>query len=130
MNKITSIAELKSSIHELENQQANDKALMIEEFKLTYENLKPINLIKNKINDIVKDPDLKENILDATMSIAAGYLSKKMIIGSTHNPIKQLFGTLLQVGITTLVSKNSDSIKSTVLNLVGNLLHKKNETHQ
>ena len=127
MNKITSIAELKESINQLEIKQAHEKVLLVEEVKTTYENLKPINLIKNKLNSFLKETDLKENILDATMSIAAGYLSKKVIIGATHNPLKQLFGTLLQVGVTSLVSKNSDGIKSTVLNVVSNLLRKKDE---
>ena len=128
MNKITTIAELKESIQELEIKQASDKALMVEEFKMTYENLKPINLIKNKITDIVTDPDLKKTMLDTTLSLAAGYLSKKMIVGSTHNPLKQLLGNLLQVGVTSYVSKNSEDIKSVVMSLVGNLMDKNKET--
>lgn len=125
MKKITSIAELKESIHLLEIKQAEEKVLLISEFKMTIENLKPINLITNKINDIITDSDLKKNILDTTLSIAAGYLSKKMIVGSTNNPIKQLFGTLLQVGVTSFVSKNSENLKSIVANLFSNLLSKK-----
>ena len=125
MKKITSVSELRESIIQLEIQQAIEMSLMKEEFKVTCENLRPVNLIKNKFNDIVGSPNLKENILDATLSLAVGYLSKKAVVGSTHNPMKQLLGTLLQVGVTSLVAKNSDSIRSTVMQFIQNYLNKR-----
>lgn len=128
MNKISSITELKESIEQLEKKQANEKELLIEEFRMTIENLRSVDFIKHKINDIISDPDLKKNMLNTTLGLIAGYLSKKMIIGSTHNPLKQLFGTLLQAGVTAFVSKNGEGIRSTVMNLVSNLLHKNKET--
>ena len=60
------------------------------------------------------------------MSLTAGYLSKKVTVGATHNPLKQLLGTLLQVGVTSLVSKNSEGIKSIAGTLI-NYFSRKNE---
>lgn len=128
MEKITSLVELRSSIHLLEIKQTNEKALLIHQFKITYEILKPGNLIKGKVNDLISSPNLKQNLLNAALSLAAGYLSKKAIIGSTHNPLRQLFGTLLQVGVTSLVAKNSDGIKSTAMNLFSNIFNNKHIT--
>jgi hypothetical protein len=124
MEKITSLVELRSSIHLLEIKQTNEKALLIEQFKITYESIKPGNLIKSKVNDLISSPNLKQNLLNAALSLAAGYLSKKAIIGSTHNPLRQLFGTLLQVGVTSLVAKNTNEIKSTAMNLIGNIINR------
>lgn len=126
MEKITSLVDLRSSIHLLEIKQTNEKALLVEQFKITYESIKPGNLIKGKVNDLISSPNLKQNLLNAALSLAAGYLSKKVIIGSTQNPLRQLFGTLLQVGVTSLVAKNTDGIKSTAMNLVGNIINRKN----
>lgn len=126
MNKITSLVELKESILLLEIQQAYEGRLLKEEFKTTCQNLRPVNLIKNKFNELVASPNLKENLLDTVISLAAGYLSKKVIIGGTNNPLKQIVGTLLQMGVTGIVAKNTDGIKSKGMQLIQHFLSKKN----
>ena len=128
MKKITSITELKEAIFLLEIKQKNEAHLLKEQLMITYESFKPVNLIKNSINELITSPELKENILKTTLSLAAGYLSKKVVVGSTHNPLKQLLGTILQLGVTNIVSKNSDGIKSAFLYLINNFLSKKSST--
>ncbi|HEY0030150.1 MAG TPA: hypothetical protein VGC65_05285 [Bacteroidia bacterium] len=130
MKKITTVEELKASILLLETKQANEGLLLKAQFKITYENLRPVNLIKNTISDLVNGPDLKANLLTTTLSMAAGYLSKKAVIGSTHNPLKQVFGSLLQMGVTSLVSKNSDGIKSVMMQLLNSFTNKKDRASE
>lgn len=127
MKKITSTTELQEYILLLEIKQANEKILLKEQFKTTYESLKPVNLIKNTFNELITGPNLKEGLLDTLLSLAAGYLSKKAVVGSTHNPLKQLLGTFLQMGITNIVSKNTDGIKSAAIDLINNIFSKKDE---
>ena len=129
MEKITSLDDLKKSILLLEIKQQHEKLLMKDQFRRTIESIKPGNLIKNKFNDIVKSPNLKENLLDAAISLGMGYLSKKAIIGTTHNPLRKLFGTLLQVGVTGIVSKNTEGIKSAATHLINTFLNKKNKSN-
>jgi hypothetical protein len=126
MEKISSVIELRESILLLEIKKANELQLLKDQFKVTYESLKPVNLIKSKINELIESPDLKNNIINTTMGLAAGYLSKKALVGSTHNPLKQLLGTVLQIGVSSLVAKNSDGIKSTAVTLLHTLLSKRN----
>jgi hypothetical protein len=125
MEKITSVSGLRESILLLEIKQANEAQLLKEEFKATFEKMKPINLIKNSINEMVSSPNLKENILNAALGIAAGFISKKTVVGSTHNPLKQLLGLLIEVGVAGVVTKNADGIKSTVMTLISSLIAKK-----
>lgn len=125
MSAITSITELRASILFLEIKQANEGRLLKEQFKVTYESLKPVNLLKHSLSNLATVPDFKGDLLNAAVSLASGYLSKKVIIGATSNPIKQLLGSLLQMGVTSLVSKNSEGIKSIALNLLNNFLTKK-----
>lgn len=125
MGKITSITELRESISLLQIKQANEKALLKEQIKLTYECLKPANLIKNTLNELATVPDFKGDLFDTILGLAAGYLSKKAVIGSTHNPLKQLLGAFLQMGVTSIVSKNTDGIKSAVIHLINNIFTKK-----
>ena len=93
MKKITSTEELRESILLLETKQAYEGALLKEQFKITYESLKPVNLIKNTLNELTQAPDIKADLMSTTMSLAAGYLSKKMAVGSTSNPFKLVLGT-------------------------------------
>lgn len=125
MKKITSIIELRETIALLEIKQATEGALLKEQFNVTYENLRPINLIKNTLHQLTSAPDLKGDILNASIGLAAGYLSKKVAIGATHNPFKQLLGNLLQMGITSIVSKNGEGIKATAMQLINNFFGKK-----
>jgi len=125
MEKITSVIELREAILLLEMKQANEKHLLKEEFKNTCENLQPVNLIKNSLRELTTAPNFKGNILNVLVGIGAGYLSKKVIVGGTINPLKQLLGGLLQMGVTNAVSKNGDGIKKTVMHLLTKLLSKK-----
>ena len=125
MSKITTTAELKEAIRLLEIQQKVEGALLKEQFKTTYESLKPVNLISNTIKELIKSPSLKGDLLTTALSLGAGYLSKKAAVGNTANPLKQLLGTLLQMGVTGLVSKNSDTIKSIGTELFSRLLSPK-----
>ncbi len=127
MNKITNVLELRTSIQALEVKQAEEGKLLKEQFKVTYESMKPANLIKNTLRDLTSDPSLKGDLFNTTLGLAAGFLSKKIIIGSTHNPLKQVAGTLLQMGISSLVAKNGDGIKSGLLDLLTNIFRKKED---
>ena len=127
MEKITSTIKLRESILLLEIKQANEERLLKEQFKITCESLKPANLLKHTLNELVTSPNLKGTILNTGLSLVAGYLSKKVVVGSTINPLKKVLGTLLQVTVSNLVSKNSDKIESTVMRLI-NIFSKKNTT--
>ncbi|MCC6372384.1 MAG: hypothetical protein IT236_15375 [Bacteroidia bacterium] len=108
---IDHINELALAIEQLEKQSSIQKVLLKEEAKKTYESLRPVNLLKKSITEL-GTPDFKNNALNAGISLLAGYASKKAIVGASHNPLKQLMGTLLQVVVTKLVSKNADTIRS------------------
>jgi hypothetical protein len=104
---------LKLNIESLEEKQANDLLLLKAQVLVSLESIKPANIIKDTLTDLTADPEFKGDILKTTLSIATGFIAKKMVVGETHNPIKQFFGTLLQMGVTNAVSKNSEGIKST-----------------
>ncbi len=125
MKKITNALELEQEIAFLELQQAEDLTALKDQFRATYESLKPINLILNSIKDISSAPDLKGNLLNSALAIGIGYFSKKVWVGGTINPLKQIAGTLLQFGVTNLVSKNGNDIKMGVLGFLEKLLRKK-----
>lgn len=127
MKKITSVTELRNEISLLEKKKKDDAVLLKKEVHLVFENLKPVNLIKSTFNELTASPEIKGNILNATLGYVTGYLSKKIIVGTTRNPFKKLFGAILQIGVTKIVTKNSESIKSTGLNFIKKVFNKRPE---
>ncbi len=125
MKKITSTTELRELISSLEIDQAREGKAFKHELQSIYRSLKPINLLKSTVNQLATAPSLRGNLLDVTIGLAMGYVSKKVVVGKTHNPLKQLFGTLLEIGVVSLVSKNAGGIKSIGAFLFRKLLGKK-----
>ena len=112
MQNITTALELKESIRLLEVTQVAEGRICKEQFYVVLESIKPVNLIKNTFNEVVSSPNLMNSVLGTTIGLAAGYLSNKTVVGSSENLLQKLLGTLLQFGVTTLIIKNSESIKS------------------
>jgi hypothetical protein len=127
MQKITTAEDLKSAIQQLEKKQTVEWTLLHDQFLIAYESLRPVNLITGTLRELTTAPDFKGNILETTLSLAAGYLFKKVVVGATHNPLKLVFGTLLQMGITSIVSKNTDGIKSASRHVINNIFRKKDK---
>lgn len=103
---------LKERIAFLEDRQSREIVMLKEQVHATYESLKLMNFLKDTLDEFTAQPDLKDNVLDGIAGITTGYLSKKLLVGTSHNPVKKLAGTLFQVGITALVAKNSSKIKA------------------
>jgi hypothetical protein len=110
-NRSVSI-ELKNSIQRLEVQLAYEEQLLKEQFNLTYEHFKPVNLLKSSIQEIAASPYLVDNIIATAVSLATGYLSKKIIIGTSGNIFRKFLGLLMQLGVTNTVAQHPDTIKS------------------
>ena len=125
MKKYNSIAHLRESILVLEIQQANQAALVKEEFKQTIENLNPVNILKNKFKNVISNPDLKTNVLNTILGFTSGMIAKKLFLGKSDNPLKKLFGIILEVTVANKVAKNAEQIKSTGIHLINSALNKK-----
>lgn len=112
MKKPNPTSQLQEKILLLEAKQQNDKVLLKEQFKLSFESLKPINLVKDAFNELTNLSGFDGNTLDTSLGIAAGYFSKKIVVGSSKNPFKKILGNLVQAGVTSYVVNNTDQIKS------------------
>ena len=112
MQKINSAAALREAIVQLEIAHTEEGKMLKRQFHLASESIKPINLIKNAFKGTVASPDLKDNILNTSVSLAVGYVSKLLFVNVSHSPIRKLLGIALQFGITKLVEKNPEAVKS------------------
>lgn len=112
MQQITSTAGLKNAIRSLEAEQANQGQLLKEQFYLTLQSLKPVNLLTSKLNNIVSSPHLIDNILGIAFSLSSGYLIKKIVVGTSGNIVRKLFGSVLQIAVSNVVVQHPEAIKT------------------
>ena len=125
MQKITSTAGLKDAIELLEAEHKVKGQLLKEQFFITYESLKPLNVLRRTLKGIASPSFLIDDLPGALMAMASGYLSRKVVIGRSGNIFRKLLGSILQFGVTNLVAKNSETIKSTGISIFQHFLKKK-----
>jgi len=112
MGKITSTTELKNAIQLLEVEQAISEGLMKEQFYLTVDSFRPINLIKKTLAEVASSPNLVNNIVGTAMGLATGYVSRKIFVGTSGNLFRKIIGAILQLEVTNVVTQHPDTLKS------------------
>ena len=125
MQNITSIAELKNAIQLLEVEHVEKGQLLKEQFFITYESLKPVNLLRRTVNDIASSPYLIDNILGSAMGLVSGFVSKKIFIGASGNKLRKLLGHVLQLGVTNFVALHPGAIKTIGWSFIQHFTRKK-----
>jgi len=112
MQNLSSSTVLKETIQLLETEQVIEKQMLKEQFYFTYERMEPANLLKSTIQDFTSAPYLVERIIGTAAGLATGYLTKKIVVGTSGNIIRKFIGLLMQVGITNTVAHHPDEVKS------------------
>jgi len=128
MQNIKSRADLKRQIQTLELDHAIKGQLLKTEINITFDSLKPANLIRSMLKDVSSTPYLIENVMGAALGLGSGYLTKKMIVGKSDNVLRKLVGTIVQFGVTNIVAQHSETIKSFGQSILETIFAKKNTT--
>ncbi len=127
MKKTDSETRLREAILKLEQQQAEETALLKEQFHIVTETLQPINLLRNTFKAAAASHDLKQDIISTSLGLGAGYLSKRFLKGTSISPSKKLIGAALLLGLTAVIAKNPDAAKSFGKNVLKIILRKSSE---
>ncbi|WP_394773237.1 hypothetical protein [Flavobacterium sp.] len=105
METIYTLDALDQKIKQLEIRQDNEWCAIKDEIDDIKENLKPLNLIRNTVEEINETVGFKSNLAQSALSIGIGYLAKRFIVGKSTSIFKGIAGSLLQLVVTNLVSK-------------------------
>lgn len=117
---------LKETIKLLEIKHAESEKQLRTELINVYENLKPINILKNIARDAVSSESLRHDAANTLASLMSGFISKKIIVGKSKNPFLKLIGIGIQLGMTNLVSKNYNIVKDHIVNYINQMQERKN----
>jgi len=66
----------------------------------------------NEKTDVASSSHLIEIIIATSVGLAAGYLTKKIVVGRSENVFRKLAGSVLQVGVTTAIAQHPEVIRS------------------
>jgi hypothetical protein len=112
MNQKNQVEILQEQITLIRAQQEKEFLQMREQFHVVAVNLKPSNLIGSIFSDIAESPKTNNSLVDNTIGITTGFLTRKFLFGASASPVKRAIGSLVQIGISNLVYKNSFAIKA------------------
>jgi hypothetical protein len=129
MQNITTVAELKNAILTLEVEQADKGQELKEQFFIVYESFKPLNLLRSTLNDVTSKP-LIGNIIGTLIALASGYFTNKVVVKSSANIFRKLFGSVLQFGVSNAVAQHSDSIRSIGQYIFQHIFHKRGKNSE
>jgi hypothetical protein len=96
----------------LEEQQKLELMLLKEVIREASTKLNPLEIIKNAIATENNTDGLGTNIVHDLIGMSTGFVSKKLMFGSTTNPFKKIIGSILQFAVATFVSNHSEKIQA------------------
>jgi hypothetical protein len=122
MHKISSSADLKKSIEELELRSKRQEAVLKEGLKSTGQSikqtLKPANLLKSGMETVRHTPNLKMLAINTFIGLAAGYITRRFIVGKSKNIFKRTLGVAVQAGITKMVHNKLPELQRKATTLI------------
>lgn len=111
MQAINNDASLQQAIYELERQKQNQGVALREQWDYTRRNLSPLTLLKDGVKDLFTSPDVRSGALKGLLSLGAGFLTRKLVLGASPGTVRKVVGTLAQTGATSLAYKGTDVLK-------------------
>ncbi len=125
MAKISSSEELKQRIAELELRKVRQKAEIKEHFHEMVESIKPKNLIRVGLENIMEAPALRQNLVNSVVSLGTGWLAKKLAVPKNDTIIKKTAGAAIQYGVTRFMATKGDNIGSVLGRFFSNFRRKR-----
>lgn len=123
MQVIKDNKSLAQAIAHLENVKKSEANLLKEHFNFTVYSLNPVNVVKEKFNEVLHTPGIKGKIYNTVFGLATGYFTNNLIVGSSSNPIKKMIGSFVQNKVATM-SVDTEEVKEKSLSFLTDTLQK------
>lgn len=118
MQVIKDDQSLAEAIREMKNQQRAELSLLKAHFDFTIDQLNPVNIVKEKISETVSSigetvtsDSFKTKALKIGVGLASGFLTKKLIVGSSGGFFKKLLGMVVQAAVSGFVMKKIPAVE-------------------
>lgn len=122
--KPNSLIALNLRIEELEAIRAIQHKELGFQIQSVMDNLKPFNIIKTAIHDVMELPNMKGGIGNLAIGSITGILAKKILWGNSINPVRSILGIITQTLVTNVATNNADDIRDKGSNLIQPLIQR------
>lgn len=95
-NQISHSKLLADEIVKLKIKQIEEGILIKDHVRMIFDSLQPINLVKNSIYELASLPDIKMRLLSTIVGLASEFLSQRVLMAPSINPIQRMFGATLK----------------------------------
>lgn len=83
-----------------------------EQYFVVHNSITISNIVNQGISEFYKTATNKDNLYTNIASVLGGYLTKRLVVGASKNPFKQILGYGVQFAVTQLISKISNQQKN------------------
>lgn len=128
MRSINSLKDLEATIQDLEYQQKQHKADMLDQLEMVKQSIRPSNLLKYAFNDLKEDRELRQSFFNSATSMGLGFLTKSLFVGKSGSIVKTLLGNIAESAIREISS--GEKFQAYWQAIVKNLFRKKNKNEE
>jgi len=121
MKPVSSAAELKEAIAELEKKRKLDEITLKGQLGRTREAVKPQNFIRNSFSSLAEMPEVKRTLVSTLIGFGLGYFSKKATEAVQEDKLNRLIGALVDHSMDKIIEQNPDSLLSKGLHVTRNV---------
>lgn len=112
MSALSQNERLQQAIANLREKQELQGELVGEQFRDLRRQLKPSNLVKAMMDDVIGSPDVREGMVDMALGLTTGMIAKKVVTGNSNNVVTQLIGSAVEMIVAREVSQHSEGLKN------------------
>lgn len=109
MKTINQKAQLATKIAFLRNKQESDFLKLKDQYHITIDSFKPINLIKNSLEDAITSPGLKMSLLGGAIGFGTNYIKNNILNRTFQSPVKRVLSSILKFAVNNFIEKKKET---------------------
>lgn len=122
---VSSSAELKQRILDLEVKRDRQRAEIAVTVKGMVETIKPKNLVRAGLQSISETPVLRQNLINAVVSLSSGWIARKLAVPKNDTIVKRTVGAAVQYGVSHLLATQGDALGEVMDKFMRNFKHRR-----
>ena len=109
MKTINQKNQLSEKIAFLKNKQSRDFNILKEQYHITIDSFKPINLIKNSIEEAITSTSNKSSLLKGTIGFGVNYLTNNLFNPDSGSDKKSILNNVLKFVVKRFIKNKKKS---------------------
>ena len=106
MKEISTSAELKAAIAELEKKKEIQQLTIKGQFAEAKQVLNPVNIVKNTFSRVAEMPEVKKTLISTVVGIGIGYFASRAKAALKEEKLDRMVNNFIDQGLDKIVQRN------------------------